>query len=212
MNKIKELKVFIESLRPISPNVVTAILEGIDTIFESEKYDTFTPKKTLGEDLCSKCGELPIDDDYRVTKDFGYCDLCADNLNLEGNPTGQKSYNFSLGNGGDDSDYDEYMATDEEDEQPARRKPKKSSSMASAIADPDRSVSDEELAELMSGDEELDISDERSPYNAIRKTNLSAAQIKELLKPDGTIDIPKFAREYEDEYLNYIDYRIHGTK
>lgn len=70
-------------------------------------------------------------------------------------------------------------------------------------------VSDDELKELM-GSDDNDVTAERSMFKSIMKTDLTPEQIKDLLDEDGKIDFARFSREYEDQFLKYIDRRIYG--
>jgi len=84
--------------------------ELIERLAQELEEEHFGMLREFGSQMCTKCGRNPVSIEYRVDKDLGYCEDCADILRLGQSKEARKSdYQMSLMR-------KDPLATDDEDE------------------------------------------------------------------------------------------------
>ncbi len=79
--------------------------ELISRIARELEEEQAVRENPFAENLCAKCNEFPILETFRIDKGFGYCEFCADLLNL-GQTKEAKSFEFGLGRKKESTDED----------------------------------------------------------------------------------------------------------
>jgi len=71
--------------------------ELIERLAQELEEEHFGMLREFGSQMCTKCGRNPVSIEYRVDKDLGYCEDCADILRLGQSKEARKSdYQMSL--------------------------------------------------------------------------------------------------------------------
>jgi hypothetical protein len=104
-SEVRPIEAITRSFRSKERKMDESPEELVSRIARELEEEQFVRENPYASQLCAKCNEVPIHDAFRIDKDFGYCEFCAEVLGL-GSTKEAKSFEFGIGRNDVDDDDD----------------------------------------------------------------------------------------------------------